>query len=65
MAMSGGTQAEKDKFETQGDAEFAVFKQRNSGANFKRQLWFDKKTRMFNTTPTDSSPVKEEWYLED
>lgn len=65
MAMSGGTQAEKDKFETQGDAEFSVFKQRNSGANFKRPLWFDKKTRMFQTTPADISPIKGKWYLDD
>ncbi len=45
------TDDDKRKFAKQGDALFSVFKQRNSGAIFTKDLWFDPKTRMFQTSP--------------
>tara|TARA_R110002033_G_scaffold42743_6_gene83922 strand:- start:1172 stop:1399 length:228 start_codon:yes stop_codon:yes gene_type:complete len=67
MALSNGTQDQKEKFAKAGDATFTVFKQRNSGNNFSKDLWFNKETRMFQTTPieADVSPVKGTWYLDD
>jgi|6_EtaG_2_1085325.scaffolds.fasta_scaffold00568_4 twinkle protein len=67
MAMSSDSQDRKEKFAKQGDAIFSVFKQRNSGANFSKDLWFNKETRMFQTTPIeiDVSPVKGAWYLDE
>lgn len=67
MAMSSDSQDRKEKFAKQSDAIFSVFKQRNSGSNFSKDLWFNKETRMFQTAPivTDVSPVKGQWYLDD
>jgi twinkle protein len=67
MAMSNGSQERKEKFAKAGDATFTVFKQRNSGANFSKDLWFNQGTRMFQTTPIeiDTSPIKKSWYLDD
>ena len=67
MAMSSDSQDRKEKFAKQGDATFSVFKQRNSGSNFSKDLWFNKETRMFQTTPIeiDVSPIKGAWYLDE
>ena len=63
LAMSNGSPEEQDKFKKQGDATFTVFKQRNSGVNFSRDLWFDTKTRLFQTSPISTlSPEDEYWY---
>ena len=66
MALSNGSQGQKEKFAKSGDATFTVFKQRNSGNNFSKDLWFNKETRMFQTTliEADINPVKGGWYLD-
>ena len=63
LAMSNGSPEEQDKFKKQGDATFTVFKQRNSGVNFSRDLWFDTKTRLFQTKPINTLSAEDEyWY---
>ena len=49
------TEDEKRQYAKQGDATFSVFKQRNSGAIFSRDLWFDSKTLTFSTIRTDDN----------
>ena len=51
LIMSGDDEEQKKVWSKKCDGKFTVFKQRATGDNFEKDLWFDTKKRKFSLTP--------------